>query len=147
MSFVTTEPGTDHNMVANVERVTQLRLYQSTRYLPIDVSPHLLLSPRAGPPSRKRSFTNITPCEIKQLSPMVTSSQINACDCILLDAPIDTPFCISTNGPMKQSSPILQSYRLQGSTTRTFVPKDTFLILVCVTVGSIARKLRCKFFR
>lgn len=146
MSFVTTEPApiTTWSQMLTGNTVAFVPI---DTFLPIDVSLHLLLSPRAGPPSRKRSFTNITPCEIKQLSPMVTSSQINAWDCILLDAPIDTPFCISTNGPMKQSSPILQSYRLQGSTTRTFVPKDTFLILVCVTVGSIARKLRCKFFR
>lgn len=146
MSFVTTEPApiTTWSQMLTGNTVAFVPI---DTFLPIDVSLHLLLSPRAGPPSRKRSFTNITPCEIKQLSPMVTSSQINACDCILLDAPIDTPFCISTNGPMKQSSPILQSYRLQGSTTRTFVPKDTFLILVCVTVGSIVRMLRCKFFR
>ena len=76
--------------------------------LPITVSRHSSLRPRAGPPLENVSLMNITPWPTKQSSPIVTSSQMKACDCTRVRAPIAAPFWISVNGPTKQSSPILQ---------------------------------------
>jgi hypothetical protein len=46
--------------------------------------------------------------EMKQSSPMVTSSHTNACDCTRVRLPIVTCFWISTKGPMKAPSPMVQ---------------------------------------
>src|SRR4051794_9067310 len=76
--------------------------------LPILVSHHNSLRPRAGPPLAKVSLMNMTPWPMKQSSPTVTSSQMKLCDCTRVRAPITTPFWISLNGPMKQPPPIVQ---------------------------------------
>jgi len=47
---------------------------------PMRVERHNSLRPFAGPPDTNVSFINITPCPIKQSSPMVTNSHIKVCD-------------------------------------------------------------------
>lgn len=56
---------------------------------------------------------------------MLTNSQIKLCDCTLVRSPMTTPFWISVKGPMKQSSPMAHSYRLDGSTTVQLRPNWT----------------------
>ena len=52
------------------------------------------------------SFTNITPWPTKTSSSIVTPSQMNVWLWILHRAPMTTPRWISTNGPIRVSSPI-----------------------------------------
>ena len=107
MSLVTTEPAPMTTSSAILTGMIVALEPIETR-LPITVSRHNSLLPRAGPPVENVSLTNITPWPTKQSSPIVTSSQMKACDCTRVRAPITTPFWISVNGPTKQSSPILQ---------------------------------------
>jgi len=56
----------------------------------------------------RRSLVNITPCPTNTSSSIVTPSQTNVCEEILQRAPIVAFFWISTNAPMRVSSPIRQ---------------------------------------
>src|SRR5262249_36891368 len=82
------------------------------------------------------SLMNTTLCATTQSSPMVTSSQTKLWDCTRVRAPIFTSFWISTNGPMKQSSPISQPYTFAGSTTVTLLPKRTSTMPMRLSLGS-----------
>ena len=74
------------NVLAPITTSSQIRTGSTVAPVPIDtrfpmtVDLHRLLSPRAGPPMENVSFTNMAPCEMKQSSPIVTSSQMKACD-------------------------------------------------------------------
>src|SRR6185312_12907655 len=105
MSLVTTEPAP--MTTSSAMRTGMIVAFDpiETR-LPITVSRQSSFCPRAGPPLAKVSLMNITPWPTKQSSPMVTSSQMKACDCTRERAPTTTPFWISVKGPTKQSSPI-----------------------------------------
>ena len=105
---------------------------------PILVGFHSARLPRAGPPVWKRSLTNMAPWEMKQSSPIATSSQTKACDWILVRLPRRQSFWISTKGPMKQSSPIWQPYRFTGSITVTPVPKFTSVMPLGINLAGCA---------
>src|SRR5262249_2504614 len=103
--------------------------------LPIDARSFttVLLSSQAFGPSKApspsvarghKSFVNITPCPTKTSFSIVTPSHKKLCDWILHLLPTKTLHCISTNGPIRVSSPIWQSYKLTRfwSTMRTLWP-------------------------
>ena len=94
----------------------------------------------AGPPVTKRSLINIAPCEMKQSSPIVTSSQMNEWDWIRQRFPIFAPFWTSTKGPMNVSSPMSQPYKFAGSMTVTFAPNFTSTIPTVRRMTGFIRK-------
>ena len=87
MSLVTTEPAPITTSSA-IRTGMIVALEPIETRLPITVSRHNSLRPRAGPPVEKVSLMNITPWPTKQSSPIVTSSQMKACDCTRVRAPI-----------------------------------------------------------
>src|SRR5215475_3349249 len=103
ISLVTTEPAPMTTSSAILTGMMVAFDPIDTR-LPITVSRHSSFCPLAGPPIAKVSLMNITPWPMKQSSPMVTSSQMKACDCTRERAPTFAPFWISVKGPTKQSS-------------------------------------------
>ena len=127
MSFVTTEPA-PMTTSSHTETGRSVALLPMETFFPISVLLQRDFTPRAGPPVAKRSLMNITPCPIKQSSPIITSSQINVCDCTLVRLPIVTLRCISTNGPMNTLSPIEQPYKLTGLIMVTLSPNITSTI-------------------
>ena len=87
MSLVTTEPA-PITTSSTMRTGMMVALEPIETRLPITVSRHSSLRPRAGPPVEKVSLMNITPWPTKQSSPIVTSSQMKACDCTRVRAPI-----------------------------------------------------------
>src|SRR5580765_2926530 len=75
-------------------------------------SPSPCSSPRSFTARGKRSLMNITPCPTKTWSSISTPSQMKVWLDTLTRRPTFAPFWISTNVPMRDSSPISQPYRL-----------------------------------
>src|SRR5262249_52303932 len=126
MSVVTTAPAPMTTWSQTFTGIS-VALVPMLTWLPSRVARH---SSRlsAGPPVVNGSLMNIAPCDTKQSSPIVTSSQMKACDWMRQRLPMTTSRWISTNGPMKLSSPMLQPYRLTACMMRTFSPKMTSTI-------------------
>ena len=86
MSLVTTAPA-PITTSSTIRTGMMVALEPIDTRLPITVSRHNSLRPPDGPPDEKVSLMNITPWPTKQSSPIVTSSQIKACDCTRVRAP------------------------------------------------------------
>src|SRR4030095_1211625 len=123
MSVVTTAPAP---MTTRSQTFTgiSVALVPTLTWLPSRVARHCSRLP-AGPPVVNGSLMNIAPCDTKQSSPIVTSSQMKACDWMRQRLPMTTSRWISTNGPMKLSSPVGQPQRVTGCMMLTLSPKMT----------------------
>jgi len=91
MSFVTTEPAPTTTL-SQIVTGRMVALVPIETLLPMVVGFHRSFRPQAGPPIWNTSLMNMAPCEMKQSSPMVTSSQIKAWDWIRARLPMVTCF-------------------------------------------------------
>ena len=90
-----------HTMVA----LEPMETWRLTRVSSRDQSVSVCGEPSGFVARGNRSFVNITPCPMKHSSSIVTPSQMKVCDEILQRSPMNAPFWISTNAPIREPSP------------------------------------------